>query len=571
MKNLKEKRSKNFRSILFIAGICVLVPIFLFIFSLNFALAQQSGASLFLSPSSGTYQVGSNFSVSVSVRSDQTAINAAEAVLRFDPGTVRVSSVSKANSIFIFWPVEPTFSNTAGTVNFTGGTTGQFRGANGSVITVTFQALREGTASVSFTQGRILAADGLGTDVTDRLIGGSFNIVAAVTPPVTPPAQTPAAPKISSPTHPDPEKWYSDNSPRFAWEVPSGISAVRFLMGKSATAQPNVLHEPPISSYEFEGIEDGIWYFSVQFKNQYGWGAIGRFKFHIDVTLPEPFNVEVDNENDASNPVPIFRFGTTDKPSGIDYYELILNGESYANVKPEDMIKGFYRPAPLSPGNYLLTVKAFDMAGNSVSASARFSISGIFFEIDKIPSRIKVGEVLEIKGRTLPGITVKLYFQKEGEDVVSREIISDGQGNFKFQEIFQKGKYFIWIEAVDERGALNDPMEKHSLEVVPDRLTLFILILLIILIIIGIFIIWFLWKRVSEEKEKRKKEDSKKRVEIKQRAYNVLKEKVENQIKYLEEKVDLSRSESRLLEELKKALKASEEAREQDSESENQS
>jgi len=547
-------------------------------FSPNIAQAQTANASLFLSPASGTYQAGSIFSLVVSVRSEQQAMNAAEAVLKFDPGIIRVTSVSKANSIFIFWPVEPAFSNTAGTVNFTGGTTGQFRGASGRILTINFQAVKEGTASISFTSGRVLAADGMGTDITDRLIGGNYTITPSVAPPVEPPptveptpTQTPAAPKISSPTHPDPEKWYNNNSPRFTWDVPAGVTAARILVGKSATAQPNELREPAVSSHELEDIEDGVWYFSVQLRNQYGWGGIGRFKFQIDTTPPEPFSVEVDNEGDPTNPTPIFRFETTSEPSGIDYYEIILNDELHATVKPEDMKDGFYRSSPLSPGNYPLNVKAVDRAGNSTSAFAQFTVSGIFFEIDRLPSRIKVGEVLEINGRTLPGITIRFYFEKEGEEVIIREIVSDQEGNFQFKELLQQGKYFIWVEAEDDRGALSEPMEKHSLEVVADRLALFLLIILIILIIVGIFIIWFLWKRVSEEKEKTRKEEAKKRVEIKQKAYNVLKEKIKKQIEYLEGKVDLSRSESRVLEDLKKALKASEAAREEEAETENKS
>ncbi len=572
MKKLKKDNltNKTFLKLFIFFGLLLIL-----VFPFRVACAQQSGASLILSPSSGSYQAGSTFSVAIAVRSEQEAINAAEALLRFDPNIVNVRTISKANSIFVFWPIEPVFSNSEGTVRFTGGTTGQYSGARGTIITITFEALREGTLSLSFSEGRILAADGLGTDITDRLIGGSYTISGTVapdptpdpiptptpdpTPIPTPSLEIPSEPRIHSSTHPNPENWYNNNSPEFSWDVSTDISAVRLIFSQSTTTQPNLIYDPAVSSYSLENIEDGVWYFALQLKNQLGWGRVSRFRVQIDTKPPDPFRVEVDNEDDVTNPTPIFRFETKDHGSGIAYYEIILNDELYAEISPEEVKDGFYRPSPLPPKDYSLNIKAVDRAGNHSSASAQFSISGIFFEIDEIPSKIIAGEVLEIKGRTLSGIIVRFYFEKEDGEIIVREIISDSEGNFQFQEVLERGEYFVWVEAEDERGALSEPIQKHFLEIAPDRITIFLLIFLIIFILVGGFIIWFLWKKISEDKEKIKKEEVKKIIEAKQKAYNELKEKISEQIDYLEGKVDLSRSEARLLKELKATLNNKEE------------
>jgi hypothetical protein len=68
-----------------------------------------------------------------------------------------------------------------------------------------------------------LAADGKGTNVISEMRGGTYTLRAKETlPPAEeyiPPPGSPSAPKITSPTHPDPEKWYPNNNPIFQWEL----------------------------------------------------------------------------------------------------------------------------------------------------------------------------------------------------------------------------------------------------------------------------------------------------------------------------------------------------------------
>lgn len=552
---------------------------FIYVFSLSIfslfstpVLAQKS-ASLFLSPASGTYQVGKTFSINLAVRSEQQAVNAAEATLKFDPTIIRVKSVSKSGSIFTLWPVEPNFSNSAGTITFTGGSPNAYKGSSGRIITIVFEALKEGKATVNFTDGRALAADGLGTDITDQLIGGTYTLVPGTAPePTQPSGFLPPAPKISSPTHPDSEKWYNNKNPKFVWEVPSGINAVKTILSKSSSSQPDFLYEPPISSKEFENLEDGIWYFAVRFRNEQGWGPISRYKIQIDTTPPKEFLVSVDDEGDPKNPTPLFKFETTDEASGIDYYEIILNEEIFAKVKPEEIKNGAWRPTtPLEPGNYILQVKAFDKAGNftlglnyfeTSSNFISFSIEPLYLEIFPFSKKIKEGTPLKVEGKTISGGTVTIYIQK-GEEINKKETKSDKTGYFKFEELLPVGKYIIWFQTRDPKGRIGFS-DKYELEVAKERLTLYLSILLIILILIGLLIILYLLRKIKKEKEKAKAEKAQKMKEEKLKAYNILKEKTEEQIKYLESKVDLSRSESRVLENLKKALKEAEEIKSQE-------
>src|SRR5690606_23697556 len=111
---------------------------------------RSNGASntLTLSPSSGSFTVGSTFSVRLLVNAGQ-AINAAEAVLSFPSDKLEVKSVSTASSRFTLWALGPTYSNGSGTITFAGGLPSPgFTGNGGLILTIVFQAKATGSAKV---------------------------------------------------------------------------------------------------------------------------------------------------------------------------------------------------------------------------------------------------------------------------------------------------------------------------------------------------------------------------------------------------------------------------------------
>ena len=146
--------------------------------------ALATGAIIYLSPSSGSYNVNSTFSVTVFVDTDGAQINAVEGFLKFSQNKLQVVNISKDGSIFTLWAVEPSFSNSAGTIKFGGGIpAGHYSGSAGKVLTITFKALAQGQADINSTGTKILAADGLGTDIFSGSRGASYAIVAPPPPP----------------------------------------------------------------------------------------------------------------------------------------------------------------------------------------------------------------------------------------------------------------------------------------------------------------------------------------------------------------------------------------------------
>jgi hypothetical protein len=119
-------------------------------------------------------------------------------------------------------------------------------------------------------------------------------------------------------------------------------------------------------------ITDGEWYLLAQFKNDFGWGEIGKKKILVDVTLPEEFEVSLmDGGEDG---VPSLVFQTDDALSGMDRYEIDVGGKPAATVRAGDLVNGMYPVPPQDGGAQVVKIKAFDKAGNVREASATLNL-----------------------------------------------------------------------------------------------------------------------------------------------------------------------------------------------------
>jgi len=562
-----------------ILGLCIFVFFFAWFCVEE---AQAASTSLYLSPPSGTYGVGSTFSIKVKVDSGGQAINTAEGTLIFNSAELQVVSLSKTGTIFTLWTTEPTFSNSTGNISFGGGTPGSFTGSSGTILTIKFKARASASAQVGFSSGSVLAADGKGTNVLANMQGGVYTLESKiVTPPteespsedyVSPPTLTgtPSAPIVSSSTHSDPEKWYSNNAPEFSWKLPSDVTGVSLMLHKKATANPGPISDGLIESKKFEDVEDGIWYFHIKFKNKYGWGKITHQKILIDTIPPEPFEIEVDDEGDPTNPCPVLYFATTDALSGVEYYELKIRDGDAIPITAAALKTNPFQMAAQSPGTHRIITTAVDGAGNTTIATIDVIIEPIEAPVfTEIPQVVQVGDVLTIKGTSkYPDARVTVFVKKEGEDPRGLDVKTDSQGNwlFIYDKSLERGAYQVWAEITDTRGAKSYSTEKITITATLPTLIKFgeiainyitIMITLIALIIFLILIIVYSWYRISIWRKRLRKETR----EIEEsliNAFRALRKEVQEQIEFLDKKRGLSSREKTIRNKLEEALKVSE-------------
>ena len=263
-------------------------------------------ADVLVSPSSGSYSANQTFTATIIADPKTDSINAVEAELSFDTSALSVVSISKAGSAFSLWTTEPTFSNSAGTITFGGGSPSPFT-ARSTLITITFRATGEGSPTVSFTTASVLAADGKGTDVLEASPGAVYTITGATTPvtPETPTSDTttvasvdddidaaiafgdpPRAPEVGSSAFLDPELWYNTVDGLFTWELPFDVNVAAIEIATSSENEPTAIFDPPVAEFEVSrrNLTDGIQYLSIRFQNQVGWGAVTNRMVKIDTT-----------------------------------------------------------------------------------------------------------------------------------------------------------------------------------------------------------------------------------------------------------------------------------------------
>jgi len=563
-----------------------LVVAFSFLFSI-FSLSGAQAATLYFSPSSGTRAVGTVFPVHVYVSSANQAMNAASGVVSFSRDTLEVVSLSKTGSIFTLWVQEPSFANNTGTINFEGIVLNPgFIGTSGRILTINFSVRATGLASLNFPSGSILANDGQGTDIFISSGNASFRLEGRPpTPPVTLPTetprtptppevpdtpQTPTAPQISSPTHPDTNKWYSVDDARFAWELPSGITAARLLANRAPRTIPTVDYIPAVNSKELPDLADGIWYFHARLRNSAGWGASSHFRFQIDTEKPTRFEITEIEREDLTNPKVRFRFDAEDKTSGIDHFQIQINqGPSQTwrnNVEEEQII---YESPALSPGRHTLIAKAVDKAGNLLTSVIEFNIQALSPPIiTDYPKELTSGEMLIIRGKTYPNSEVIMWLERRNAEAKTQTIESNADGKFVLatEENLERGIYKIWAEVIDARGAKSERVELATIVIKAPALiqfgtwainTLAIVIPLTALIIVLFGLIYYSWYKFALFRHKIRKETTETKSAL-QSAFKTLKKEIEEQVAELDGKPGLSERENKVCNNLKKSLKISE-------------
>lgn len=454
---------------------------FILIFVFCIFVKKVNAAGLYFSPSSGNYNVGQNFSVSVYVSSPEQAINAVSGVVSFPPDKLKVISLSKKGSIFSFWVKEPLFSNSAGTIDFEGVVFNPgFLGSAGKIITISFQTKTAGQVSINFLSASVLANDGKGTNILTNTGSGSYTVQQ--------------------------QKYSASPKPTSSGGVTS------FLLSDN---------EPP-----------------------------------------QPFKIEIKEGRQTTNPSPTLFFETTDKISGIDHYEIIIDGKEPIKTQKSEL-----KIPSQDLGKHTIIVKAIDKAGNETLAITEVEILPIPSPvITDFPRILLAGSPLFIKGKTLPEVMLNIYIQKENEETKIEQTKADKEGNWFFVSTtpLKVGTYNLFLEAIDSLGARSLPSEKITIKVVSGffikigKLTLsYLNILIAILFLVVISGIIFGWQKIKQKKRVLKKEIGETE-RVLYKAFKTLKEETEKQIAKLDGKPDLSEREKEIYDELKKILKTSE-------------
>jgi hypothetical protein len=346
-------------------------------------ISMVQAATLEFSPADGTYKVGDTISIKLMVDGGTTDVNAAEATVSYDKTHLSAKSVSKDGSVFTLWTQEPTISSSKGTISLGGGTPSAFSGKK-TIATLVLKAEKEGTATLSISDGSVVSPSQGFADVLSEKKTASFTIGAGSTtkPPETEPktetrptlGPTPNAPELLSEEFSDPDKWYATTTATFSWQLSYDVDSIKMLVDREEISVPTVLYDPPVSSKTLTDLEEGESYFHIMFHNRAGWGVPTHRKLRIDVTPPNTFTLVVSQDDLYSQDIS-FRFEARDELSGIARYELLVDGVVQEEITPKDILNGQYALNVPEAGEHIFSVIAYDAAGNSVEAKNTFTVA----------------------------------------------------------------------------------------------------------------------------------------------------------------------------------------------------
>jgi len=386
--------------------------------------------SISVTPNLSNQPVGKSFTLKVVVSSPNQAVNAFSGTVSFPKDKLQVVSLSKTDSIVSVWVADPTFSNDEGIVSFEGiALNPGFIGSSGKIVSINFKSIARGDAAVTVTNASVLANDGSGTNILKEIQSSAIVIGADSVPVPVPKKTTVGQVKITSITHPDERKWYSNSSAKISWVVPEGVMRSFLSLDKEAIAEPQKTYTPALASKEITDIEDGAWYFHLALGTKDSKGPVSTYRINIDTVAPSSFSIKEVPRKDTANPKAQFAFTATDETSGINRYEVSIDSGSVISWR--DPGDGIFETDALPPGRHTISVKAYDEAGNYAAGTAEFYVSGVDAPtIDSYTGKVSDSSVVSIVGRTYPNASVGLYMSVLGKEYEFARTTSGDDGAF---------------------------------------------------------------------------------------------------------------------------------------------
>ncbi len=443
-------------------------------------LARTVTAATFsAAPTTGSYTVGQSVPVTVRLNSSGAAINAGEATVTWTPTTLQFVSVSSTGSIFKYWPIDPSARGTSSVV-FSGGLPSPgFTGSAGTVLRISFLAKAAGTATVSFTGGKILANDGLGTDLYTGQGSATYTIAVAskpTTPPPAPEVPNRPTPAVSSSSHSDQSSWYREPEVKLAWTKPNGLRGVSYSVTQDPTTTPDDQVDSTGATTTITLPSDGIWYFHLHGKYDSGWSATSHFALRLDRTPPETFTPVVVQDRGLSDPTPSLTFATTDTPSGIAKYTYAVDGGAAVPATSPTDLSG------LSAGKHTVVVTAYDQAGNIREGQASLSIEGYTAPtITFVSTPLLLFEPLVVRGTANIGDTITVYVNNQAVGQVvagpSDAVAAPGvtlrvPWSFTTDKLFRPGTFAVTATATSKDGQVSAATDPRQVRVNGQALTL---------------------------------------------------------------------------------------------------
>lgn len=309
--------------------------------------------------------------VAMQVFTGGETINMVRAVVRYDPKALKVLDILTENSFCdqLFF-LEKEIIPEAGTVRISCGIPSPgFSAPVGTVAELLVQPLTAGGVSLDFTEEtRVLANDGLGTDVLRLVIDGFYQVIPQKFTAIN--IRNPIP--IFSPSHPNSRRWYKKEQIEFLWPSFAGVARYHYVLSRSQNpAAEDEMLSTTESYLNLSVDESGVYYFRLQAEDANGRrGPVSHFKIMIDAIPPLPPKIQTSSQEVKKGEIVRLDFTSKDELSGLQSgFFIKINEGILLPVKPP-----FYIPF-LESGKYSFVVRVFDKANNFSDSSVTIKVN----------------------------------------------------------------------------------------------------------------------------------------------------------------------------------------------------
>ncbi len=295
------------------------------------------------------------------------SINAVTADIEYDPQTIMIKEIITDNSwcnpdLFL----EKNIDNINGKVTITCLLPNPgFSGSKGVVAALAIQPLREGQFFLRFgPDTKVLANDGLGTNVLRRADNGSYQVVDEQPSTNKPLKQL----TVFSSSHPNKERWYMDKKINLSWLNQRGSTFQHAL-----NRLPNFVPDKEVTTTKKTAlemaIEDGIYYFHLLETRNGAPVGLTHYKIMIDSTPPPPPVIKTSSNEINEGEIVRFELQNLDQSSSTQPgFFIRINQGLFLPVRSPLSIPF------ISSGNYQVDVRVFDKAGNFSDAATTINV-----------------------------------------------------------------------------------------------------------------------------------------------------------------------------------------------------
>ncbi len=351
-----------------------LAIIFIAIFGVSFYILEREvspitklpyliyNATLELSPDNVTLSRMFEYPITIRALPGGESINVAQVYLNYDPSKIRVVDIVTTNSFCRHdFFIEREIDNKKGEVRIICGLqTPGFSGSEGIVAELLIRPIESGQFSLRFNkeETKILANDGLGTNVLRQSLDGSYFTARALTGDGTILDEANEL-LIFSPTHPNQERWYNKKEAVFVWQLlnKNENAAYKYIMDENADTIPvdGVIAEK--NEVRLDAQKDGVYWFHL-LAEYAGERAVSHYRVRIDTTPPENPRILASEDVVKAGEITRLEFSSSDDLSGLQRTFYARFNEIFLPVGPQLFI------AFPKKGVHPVRVRAFDNAGN---------------------------------------------------------------------------------------------------------------------------------------------------------------------------------------------------------------